>query len=1064
MKKIAKALLLVGLTVSMAVACDLGGSSSTSNVSSASSENSSTTLTSSQTTTSSSNSDSSTSSSVSSSSTSSSSSSSSVAPKVTGITLNTDLVKKAYKYGEALDLTGLVVTANYDNNSNEMVRDYTTDPANGTVLNEVGDKTITVSYQGFTETFTVTVTRQLESITLNTDNVKKYYHYGDALDLTGLVVTANYTDCSIEVTDYTTNFANGAVLNELFSATIVVTYGHLTSEFSVEVDYGDLVLNEEYIEAPHVYGEVFDASRLTPYISYFDDTREEVATFITTPADGSTFNKVGEFGIDWKATASDGRYWTGYFTTIVSPRAETGTNVTLDLSAAHTFENGVTTEKAIGTAGSDYAPEFKLTKVSTAEASMTIVNNKTRLMAGDTIENVNSLGGVTAIRVNGGSGNFRLYAGYTQDKMYEFMSAESEGGDRIYENIPSLNYFKFVGKYDNWPADIASIEFTYTRNENHELVNGNETPIETLTVNEGEYVKGNKTLVVTANTVSVDNKTYTYTGIVYNEALLYMNDNGGLLVKYVNNTAVVVTDTVDNYSSLTGQYTKIVGATEVKMFVNGNEVAANTESTRAAMGLGETFTFTATDNAIPSETPEITFVDESASGGETDAFVGTYKANGDMYLYDQMTGEECNATITPIVVTKENGTYYMNYSDSSDGFYPGYTGKVDAFVSGAKLIAMPTDPLIITIDTSSKTIDLSYCDFDLGEFYAEGSIGYTYEPANKPTATFENGVVKALAEGNFYLSAKASNGLEVKYYVHVNGYVPATITVSKDPVTLTVGDTYQVNASVNEDATDKTLLFDTNDKSVLSVSETGLVTALKEGSACVIVTSNDEEVWLAFTVVSATPKITVTTYTFEDENLEEFTLVVTEGESATISNADTTYEFTYYNGKYYYDGDSNVAIKIRVSGSQAYLEIYDDNMTLFGYYGPITFFSDSDVFLTFVSSEQVDDQSQSQGQQGQGGEQQQDVVTTYTFEDENGESHTLVVTEGKSAVIDDTYHFTFIGGLYAYDEDLDVIFEIRVSGNAAYLDYVDENMVIFGYENFIITTWSSDGTIELVKA
>ena len=1061
MKKIAKALLLVGLTVSMAVACDFGGSSSTSNVSSASSENSSTTLTSSQTTTSSSNSDSSTSSSISSSSTSSSSSSSSVAPKVTGITLNTDLVKKAYKYGEALDLTGLVVTANYDNNSNEAVRDYTTDPANGTVLNEVGDKTVTVTYLTFTANFSVKVEKELNGISLDTTNVKKYYRYGQTLDLTGLVVTANYSNNTTEtVTDYTTSVAVGTELKE--NTKIVVTYKNFTDEFTVEVDYGCLGLNHDIIEGKRYhYGDVLDLSDLNPRIEYDDGYTEAPTEFTTNPASGTVLKTLGEVVIDFEAKGQEGQGWGGWFTVVVLPNAETGTNVTLDLSAAHTFENGVATEKAIGTAGSDYAPEFKLTKVSTAEASMTIVNNKTRLMDGDTIENVNSLGGVTAIRVNGGSGNFRLYAGYTQDKMYEFMSAESEGGDRIYENIPSLNYFKFVGKYDNWPADIASIEFTYTRNENHELVNGNETPIETLTVNEGEYVKGNKTLVVTANTVSVDNKTYTYTGIVYNEALLYMNDNGGLLVKYVNNTAVVVTDTVDNYSSLTGQYTKVVGATEVKMFVNGNEVAANTEATRATMGLGETFTFTATDNAIPSETPEITFVDESASGGETDAFVGTYKANNDIYFYDQMTGEECNVTITPIVVTKENGTYYMNYSDSSDGFYPGYTGKVDAFVSGAKLIAMPTDPLIITIDTSSKTIDLSYCDFDLGEFYAEGSIGYTYEPANKPTATFENGVVKALAEGNFYLSAKASNGLEVKYYVHVNGYVPATITVSKDPVTLTVGDTYQVNASVNEDATDKTLLFDTNDKSVLSVSETGLVTALKEGSACVIVTSNDEEVWLAFTVVSATPKITVTTYTFEDENLEEFTLVVTEGESATISNADTTYEFTYYNGKYYYDNDSNVAIKIRVSGSQAYLEIYDDNMTLFGYYGPITFFSDSDVFLTFVSSEQIDNQGQSQGQ---GGEQQQDVVTTYTFEDENGESHTLVVTEGKSAVIDDTYHFTFIGDLYAYDEDLDVIFEIRVSGNAAYLDYVDENMVIFGYENFIITTWSSDGTIELVKA
>lgn len=1070
MKKIAKALLLVAMTVGMAVACDPAETSSSGSVSSASSENSSTSLTSSETTSSTSSSSNSTSSATTSSSSSSSfsSSSSSVAPKVTGITLNTDLVKKTYKDGEALDLTGLVVTANYDNNSNEVVRNYTTNPANGTVLNEVGDKTVTVTYLTFTANFSVKVEKELTGITLDTTNVKKYYRYGQTLDLTGLVVIANYSNNTSEVvTDYTTNFANGAVLNEIFSATIVVTYGHLTSEFSVEVDYGDLILNEEYIEAPHVYGEVFDASRLTPYISYFDDTREEVATFTTTPADGSTFNKVGEFGIDWKATASDGRYWTGYFTIEVSPRAETGTKVTLDLSAAHTFENGVATEKAIGTVGSDYTPEFKLTKVSTAEAAMTIVNNKTRLMAGDTIENVNSLGGVTAIRVNGGSGNFRLYAGYTQDKMYEFMSAESESGDRIFNNIPSLNYFKFVGKYDNYPADIASIEFTYTRNENHELVDGVETPIETLTVNEGEYIKGNKTLTVNGNKVSVDGKTYTYAGIVYNEALLYMNDNGGLLVKYVNNTAVVVTDTVDNYSSLTGQYTKVIGATEVKMFVNGNEVAANTETTRATMGLGDTFTFTAADNAVPSETPEITFVDESASG-EQDAFVGTYTAKGPIYLYDAMTGDTADVIVNKVVVTKENGEYYIDYSDTGDEFYPGFTGKVEAFISkGTKLCSYATDEITIIINTETKYIELGYYDVENYTFFADGSIGYTYESSNKATATFENGTVKALAEGNFYLSAKASNGLEAKYYVHVNGYVPAAITVSTGPFDLTVGDTYQINATVNEDATDKTLLFESTDKNVLTVSETGLVTAIKEGSACVIVTSNDEEVWIGFNVKAATPKQTVTTYTFEDENMETFTLVVTEGESATIKNATDTYEFTFYNGKYYYDSDSNVAIKIRVSGSQAYLEFYDDNMTLFGYEGPITVFSDSDIFLTFVSSEQVDTQGQ-QGQggeqgQGQGGEQPQDVVLNYTFYDDNWDEHTLDVVEGKSAKIDNTYSFTYKNGHYVYDEDDSVYFDVRHSG-ADFLDYYDSDMNFFGCGMYsIVVTYATEGTLDLYE-
>ena len=76
---------------------------------------------------------------------------------LTNINLNTDAVKKTYEVGEALDLTGLVVMAKYDDNSTEEVTNYTTNPANGTVFTEEGEKTITVTFEGKTDTFTVEV-------------------------------------------------------------------------------------------------------------------------------------------------------------------------------------------------------------------------------------------------------------------------------------------------------------------------------------------------------------------------------------------------------------------------------------------------------------------------------------------------------------------------------------------------------------------------------------------------------------------------------------------------------------------------------------------------------------------------------------------------------------------------------------------------------------------------------------------------------------------------------------------------------------------------------------------
>jgi hypothetical protein len=73
------------------------------------------------------------------------------APTLTGITLNTDSVKKTYNHNETLDLAGLVVTATYSNNTGAAVTNYTADPADGATLSTTGTITVTVTYEGKTD-------------------------------------------------------------------------------------------------------------------------------------------------------------------------------------------------------------------------------------------------------------------------------------------------------------------------------------------------------------------------------------------------------------------------------------------------------------------------------------------------------------------------------------------------------------------------------------------------------------------------------------------------------------------------------------------------------------------------------------------------------------------------------------------------------------------------------------------------------------------------------------------------------------------------------------------------
>ena len=144
--------------------------------------------------------------------------------------------KTRYAPGEQLDLTGLTVAAVYSDGSVEFDPKYTSDPADGTVLTEVGAHRVNITYKGLTKWFLISV-RVPRELRLNTENVKLTYEQGDVLDTTGLAVVANYTDNSNEdVTEFTTNPANGTVLNEIGTFDVTVSALNLTATYQIVVN------------------------------------------------------------------------------------------------------------------------------------------------------------------------------------------------------------------------------------------------------------------------------------------------------------------------------------------------------------------------------------------------------------------------------------------------------------------------------------------------------------------------------------------------------------------------------------------------------------------------------------------------------------------------------------------------------------------------------------------------------------------------------------------------------------------------------------------------------------
>ena len=137
----------------------------------------------------------------------------------------------------------LVVTATYSDSSTATVNDYT---LSGTLT--AGTSTITASYQGQSDTFTVNVTARaaLESISAVFTQGSAIIYDTDSLNTLKqyLVVTATYTDSTTTVvTDYT---LSGTL--EAGTSTITVSYEGETDTFSVTVTHYPLPIAYQLVE------------------------------------------------------------------------------------------------------------------------------------------------------------------------------------------------------------------------------------------------------------------------------------------------------------------------------------------------------------------------------------------------------------------------------------------------------------------------------------------------------------------------------------------------------------------------------------------------------------------------------------------------------------------------------------------------------------------------------------------------------------------------------------------------------------------------------------------------
>ena len=179
------------------------------------------------------------------------------------MTIKTLPNKLEYKYGESLDLTGGKLEFKKGNET--QIINITQDMITGYNSKEIGNQTLTVTYQGLTQEFIVNVKDYIAKLEI--EKPKKIdYEYGENLDLTGgklsIITASGKVD---EKIDITLAMVSGYDKIKEGIQTITVKYKGLQGEFQVSVKdkIKAIALNNEPNKINYKNGEAIDITGAT---------------------------------------------------------------------------------------------------------------------------------------------------------------------------------------------------------------------------------------------------------------------------------------------------------------------------------------------------------------------------------------------------------------------------------------------------------------------------------------------------------------------------------------------------------------------------------------------------------------------------------------------------------------------------------------------------------------------------------------------------------------------------------------------------------------------------------
>ena len=202
---------------------------------------------------------------------------------VIGIEISEDPLKIEYIQNyEELDVEGAKILVSYNNGTTQTI-DVTEDMVTGFDNSEIGTNVITVSYEGFTDTFEVEIVeKEIVKIEVIGSYVREYPLNAAEFDNSGMTIEVRYNDESTELVPVLASMLSGFDSSSIGIKTMTVNYYGFETTFEIEiVPEENKITSLTLVEGPNKTEyiqeyETLDLTGIVLEIEYSDGTTEAV--------------------------------------------------------------------------------------------------------------------------------------------------------------------------------------------------------------------------------------------------------------------------------------------------------------------------------------------------------------------------------------------------------------------------------------------------------------------------------------------------------------------------------------------------------------------------------------------------------------------------------------------------------------------------------------------------------------------------------------------------------------------------------------------------------------------